>query len=49
MGVAGTMSGAVSGFVVDHFSYGTLTLVAALASVPLLAAALRKVAVPVSG
>lgn len=49
MGVAGAMSGAVSGFVVDHFSYGTLTLVAALATVPLLAAALRRVAVPVSG
>jgi MFS family permease len=46
MGMAGAASGAVSGFVVGHFSYGTLAFVAALATVPLLAAALRRVAAP---
>jgi MFS family permease len=49
MGIAGAVSGGLSGFVVDHFSYGTLTVVAALATVPLLAAALRPAAAPASG
>ena len=42
MGVAAAVSGALAGFVVDLFSYGTLTLVAAIATVPLLALALRR-------
>jgi MFS family permease len=42
MGVAAAVSGALAGFVVDLFSYGTLTVVAAIATVPALALALRR-------
>ncbi len=42
MGVAAALSGSAAGYIVDLFSYGTLTLVAALAIVPLLALALRR-------
>jgi MFS family permease len=41
MGVAGASAGAVSGVVTDYFGYPTLTLLAAIATVPLLALALR--------
>ena len=37
MGVAAAVGGALSGYVVDLFSYGTLTVVAAIATVPSLA------------
>jgi MFS family permease len=39
MGLAGAMAGAVSGVVVAAWSYSTLTLMAALATVPLIALA----------
>jgi MFS family permease len=43
MGLAGASAGAVSGFVVDLSGYATLTVLAAIATVPLLALALRPV------
>ncbi len=43
MGLAGASAGAVSGFVVDLSGYATLTMLAAIATVPLLALALRPV------
>jgi MFS family permease len=42
MGVAAAVGGALAGYVVDLFSYGTLTVVAAIATVPSLALALRR-------
>ncbi len=45
MGLAGALAGAASGLIVDWASYRTLALVAAVATVPLLALALRPVAV----
>ncbi len=47
MGLAGAGAGAVSGLVVHWSGYPTLTLLAAVATVPLLALALRPVPVPV--
>jgi MFS family permease len=41
MGLAGASAGAVSGFVVDLSGYATLNLLAAIATVPLVALALR--------
>jgi MFS family permease len=41
MGVAGATAGALSGVVTDFFGYPTLTLLAAIATAPLLALALR--------
>ena len=41
MGLAGAVAGAASGFVVDLFGFPTLNLLAAIATVPLLALALR--------
>jgi len=46
MGLAGAAGGAVSGLVVDWSGYPTLTLLAAIATVPLVALALRPTAVP---
>jgi MFS family permease len=45
MGLAGASAGAVSGFVVQVSGYATLTALAAIATVPLVALALRPVAV----
>ncbi|BCB87782.1 MFS transporter [Phytohabitans suffuscus] len=45
MGLAGASAGAVSGFVVELSGYATLTVLAAIATVPLVALALRPVAV----
>jgi MFS family permease len=45
MGLAAASAGALSGLVVNWSSYGTLTMLAALATVPLLALALRPVTV----
>ena len=47
MGLAGAGAGALAGVVVAWSSYAALTAVAAVATVPLLAAALRPV--PVAG
>ncbi len=41
MGVAGASAGALAGVITDFFGYPTLTLLAAIATVPLLALALR--------
>jgi MFS family permease len=49
MGLAGASAGAVSGLVVSWSGYSTLTLLAAVATVPLLALALRPVRREVSG
>jgi MFS family permease len=46
MGLAGASAGAVSGFVVDLVGYPTLNLLAAIATVPLVALALRPVPPP---
>ena len=43
MGLAGAVAGALSGFVVQYAGYPVLTLLAAIAVVPLLALALRPV------
>jgi hypothetical protein len=43
MGLAAASSGALSGLVVGWSSYGTLTVLAALATVPLIALALRPI------
>lgn len=43
MGLAGASAGAVSGFVVEASGYATLTVLAAIATVPLVALALRPV------
>ncbi|HEU4423671.1 MAG TPA: MFS transporter [Pilimelia sp.] len=48
MGLAGAAAGAVSGFVVDLSGYPTLNLLAAIATVPLVALALRPVRVALS-
>jgi MFS family permease len=45
MGLAGASAGALSGFVVELSGYATLTTLAAIATVPLVALALRPVAV----
>lgn len=47
MGVAAASAGALGGVIVAWSSYGTLTLLAAVATVPLVALALRPVVVPV--
>ena len=49
MGVAGASAGALSGVVVDFFGYPTLTLLAGIATVPLVALALRPVPVTRGG
>jgi MFS family permease len=49
MGVAAASAGALSGLVVAWSSYATLTVLAAVATVPLIALALRPVAVPTRG
>jgi MFS family permease len=46
MGVAGASAGAVAGVVVDLFGYPTLALLAAIATVPILALALRRLPPP---
>ncbi|MFI1195734.1 MFS transporter [Micromonospora sp. NPDC020750] len=46
MGLAGAAAGALSGFVMQVAGYPTLTLLAAIATVPLLALALRPASVP---
>jgi MFS family permease len=46
MGLAAATSGALSGLVVGWFSYGTLTVLAAVATVPLIALAVRPVRRP---
>jgi hypothetical protein len=43
MGLAGASAGALSGLVVDTSGYPTLNLLAAIATVPLIALALRPV------
>jgi MFS family permease len=43
MGVAGASAGAIAGVVVDLFGYPTLSLLAAIATVPILALALRRI------
>jgi hypothetical protein len=45
MGVAGASAGALAGVIVDFFGFPTLALLAAIATVPLLALALRRVPV----
>jgi hypothetical protein len=45
MGCSGALSGALSGLVVQFFGYPTLTVLAGLAVVPLVALAVRRVAV----
>jgi hypothetical protein len=42
MGIAGASAGAVAGVVVDYFGYPTLTLLAAVTTVPLVGLALRR-------
>ena len=49
MGLAGAVSGALSGLIVAWSSYGALTVLAALVTVPLIALALRPVRVAVVG
>jgi MFS family permease len=49
MGLAGAVSGALSGLVVAWSSYGALTVLAALVTVPLIALALRPVRIAVAG
>jgi hypothetical protein len=49
MGLAGAVAGALSGLVVAWASYGALTGLAALLTVPLIALALRPVRVAVAG
>jgi MFS family permease len=49
MGVAAASAGALSGLVVAWSSYATLTVLAAVATVPLIALALRPIAVPTRG
>lgn len=46
MGLAGASSGAIAGLIVQGFGYPTLTLFAALATVPLVGLALREASVP---
>jgi MFS family permease len=46
MGLAGAIGGALSGIVVETAGYPTLTLIAAIATVPLIALALRPVPAP---
>jgi hypothetical protein len=43
MGLAGALAGALSGLIVSWSGYPTLTLLAAIATVPLVASALRSV------
>jgi len=47
MGVAGASAGALAGVIVDFFGFPTLALLAAIATAPLLALALRRL--PVAG
>jgi MFS family permease len=47
MGLAGALAGAVSGAIVDFFGYPTLTVLAAVTALPLIALALRPVPRPV--
>jgi MFS family permease len=49
MGLAGAVSGGLSGFVVAWASYGALTALAALITVPLIALALRPIRIGVVG
>ncbi len=49
MGLAGATSGALSGLIVAWSSYGALTTLAAVATVPLIALALRPIRVVVAG
>ena len=49
MGLAAASAGALSGLVVAWSSYATLTMLCALATVPLIALALRPVAGPSTG
>jgi MFS family permease len=49
MGLAGALGGALSGLIVELSGYPTLTLLAAVATVPLLGLALRRPALPATG